>query len=77
MLMRTILRVSHSLPTSVSSNWVGIHKQVIIFVFSDRTMFLLAELEYIIRVEPRRFGKDMKREVTDELNRKFANKVCI
>ena len=38
-------------------------------------MFVLAELEYIIRVEPRRFGKDMRREVTDELNRKFANKV--
>ncbi|CAI8020805.1 DNA-directed RNA polymerase III subunit RPC8 [Geodia barretti] len=38
-------------------------------------MFVLAELEYIIRVEPRRFGKDMKREVRDELNRKFANKV--
>ena len=39
-------------------------------------MFVLAELEYIIRVEPRRFGKDMKREVRDELNRKFANKVA-
>lgn len=39
-------------------------------------MFVLAELQYIIRVEPRRFGKDMKREITDELNRKFANKVC-
>ena len=37
---------------------------------------MLAELQYIIRVEPRRFGKDMKREITDELNRKFANKVC-
>ena len=39
-------------------------------------MFVLAELQYIIRVEPRRFGKDMKREVRDELNRKFANKVA-
>ena len=39
-------------------------------------MFVLAELQYIIRVEPRRFGKDMKKEITDELNRKFANKVC-
>ena len=40
-------------------------------------MFVLAELQYIIRVEPRRFGKDMKKEITDELNRKFANKVCV
>ena len=38
-------------------------------------MFVLAELQYIIRVEPRRFGKDMEKEITDELNRKFANKV--
>lgn len=38
-------------------------------------MFVLAELQYIIRIEPRRFGKDMKKEITDELNRKFANKV--
>ena len=38
-------------------------------------MFVLAELQYIIRVEPRRFGKDMEKEMTDELNRKFANKV--
>lgn len=40
-----------------------------------RRMFVLAELQYIIRVEPRRFGKDMKKEIVDELNRKFANKV--
>ena len=40
-------------------------------------MFVLAELQYIIRIEPRRFGKDMKKEITDELNRKFANKVSL
>ena len=38
-------------------------------------MFVLAELQYIIRIEPRRFGKDMEKEITEELNRKFANKV--
>lgn len=38
-------------------------------------MFILSELQYIIRVEPRRFGKNMEKEIIDELNRKFANKV--
>ena len=38
-------------------------------------MFILSELQYIIRVEPRRFGKNMEKEITDELNRKFANRV--
>ena len=38
-------------------------------------MFVLSELQDIVRIEPRRFSKDMKQEITDELNKKFANKV--
>ncbi len=38
-------------------------------------MFVLAELQDIVRIEPRSFSKDTGQEITDELNRKFANKV--
>ena len=38
-------------------------------------MFLLAELQDIVRIEPRCFSKDTGQEITDELNRKYANKV--
>jgi len=39
-------------------------------------MFILAELQDIVRIEPRMFSKDTGQEIADELNRKFANKVC-
>ncbi len=38
-------------------------------------MFLLAELQDVVRIEPRWFSKDTGQEIADELNRKFANKV--
>ena len=39
------------------------------------SMFLLAEMQDVVRIEPRRFAQDMGQEIADELNRKFANKV--
>ena len=38
-------------------------------------MFILSELQDIVRIEPRRFSQDTGQEIADELNRKFANKV--
>ena len=38
-------------------------------------MFVLAEMQNIIRIEPRWFGESMEERITEELNRKFANKV--
>ncbi|XP_064406557.1 DNA-directed RNA polymerase III subunit RPC8-like [Halichondria panicea] len=38
-------------------------------------MFILAELQDVVRIEPRWFSKDTGQEIADELNRKFANKV--
>ena len=36
---------------------------------------MLAEMQDIVRIEPHRFSQDMGQELTDELNKKFANKV--
>lgn len=38
-------------------------------------MFVLAEMQDMIRIEPRRFARAMEQEIVDELNKKFANKV--
>ena len=38
-------------------------------------MFILAEMCDVVRIEPRRFAHDTDQEITDELNKKFANKV--
>lgn len=38
-------------------------------------MFILAEMCDVVRIEPRRFAQDTDQEITDELNKKFANKV--
>ena len=38
-------------------------------------MFVLAEMQDAVRIEPHRFSHDMSQELTDELNKKFANKV--
>lgn len=40
-------------------------------------MFVLAEMQDAIRLEPHRFSKDMGQELSDELNKKFANKVWV
>lgn len=40
-------------------------------------MFVLAELQDTVRIEPHRFSQDMGQELSDELNKKFANKVGI
>ncbi len=40
-------------------------------------MFILSEMQDIVRIEPRRFGQDMTQEIRDELNRKLANKVSL
>lgn len=41
-----------------------------------RRMFILTEMQDIIRIEPRRFGQDTGQEIVDVLNKKFANKVA-
>lgn len=38
-------------------------------------MFVLAEMQDTVRIQPHRFSHDMKQELSDELNKKFANKV--
>ena len=38
-------------------------------------MFVLSEMQDTVRIEPDRFSQDMGQEVSDELNKKFANKV--
>lgn len=38
-------------------------------------MFVLAEMQDAVRIEPHRFSQDMGQELSDELNKKFANKV--
>ena len=38
-------------------------------------MFILSELQDIVRIEPHRFSQDMEQQIRDELNKKFANKV--
>ena len=40
-----------------------------------QVMFVLAEMQDTVRIEPHRFSQDMKQELSDELNKKFANKV--
>ena len=40
-----------------------------------RKMFILAEMQDIIRIEPWKFGLDMNHVITSILNKKFANKV--
>lgn len=36
---------------------------------------MLAEMQDTVRIEPHRFSQDMEQELSDELNKKFANKV--
>lgn len=38
-------------------------------------MFVLAEMQDTVRIQPHRFSRDMGQELSDELNKKFANKV--
>ena len=38
-------------------------------------MFVLAEMQDVIRIEPHQFKFDMQRQIADELNKKLANKV--
>lgn len=38
-------------------------------------MFILSEMQDIIRIEPWKFGLDMNHVITSILNKKFANKV--
>ncbi len=38
-------------------------------------MFVLSEMQDTVRIEPHRFSQDMGQELSDELNKKFANKV--
>lgn len=38
-------------------------------------MFILAELQDVVRVEPWKFAQDMNEVVTETLNNKLANKV--
>ena len=38
-------------------------------------MFVLSEMQDTVRIEPHRFSEDMGQELSDELNKKFANKV--
>ena len=38
-------------------------------------MFVLSELQDIVRIEPHKFSQDTEQQIRDELNRKFANKV--
>ena len=40
-----------------------------------RSMFILSELQDIVRIEPHKFSQDMEQQIRDELNKKFANKV--
>lgn len=43
--------------------------------FSATEMFVLTEMQDAVRLEPNRFSRDMGQELSDELNKKFANKV--
>lgn len=38
-------------------------------------MFVLTEMQDIVRIEPHKFSQDMGEQLSDELNKKFANKV--
>ena len=38
-------------------------------------MFVVAEMQDTVRIEPHRFAQDTGQELSDELNKKFANKV--
>lgn len=38
-------------------------------------MFVLADLKDTVRIEPRYFAKDVVVALTDEINKKYANKV--
>lgn len=40
-------------------------------------MFVLTEMQDIVRIEPHKFLQDMGQQLSDELNKKFANKVGI
>ena len=40
-------------------------------------MFILSELQDIVRIEPHKFSQDMEQKIRDELNKKFANKVSL
>ena len=40
-------------------------------------MFILSELQDIVRIDPHKFSQDMEQQIRDELNKKFANKVSM
>merc|ERR1712126_451199 len=42
-----------------------------------KIMFILSELKSLVRLFPRGFNKSLEDQVTDELNRKLANKVLL
>ena len=47
------------------------------FSTSSTSMFILSELQDIVRIEPHKFSQDMEQKIRDELNKKFANKVSL
>ena len=40
-------------------------------------MFILSELQDIVRIDPHKFSQNMEQQIRDELNKKFANKVSM
>ena len=38
-------------------------------------MFILCELQDIVRIDPHKFSQDMEQQIRDEISKKFANKV--
>lgn len=40
-------------------------------------MFVLTEMQDIVRIEPHKFSHDMGQQLSEELNKKFANKVSL
>ena len=44
-------------------------------VLLKHIMFILSELQDIVRIEPHKFSQDTEQQIRDELNKKFANKV--
>lgn len=51
------------------------HLPIIILCNRSEEMFVLTEMQDAVRLEPNRFSRDMGQELSDELNKKFANKV--
>ena len=41
-----------------------------------KVMFILTEMQDVVRIEPWKFSEDTSTVVVNTLNKKFANKVC-